>query len=309
MKMRTLVLAMLVSFNVFGQDIRGSWRDQPLFSYEPSQEEIAYEEDLIVKSLKGTNHLSYEELNDLLDKYPAHDKSQIFISLKGYNKKLLALAAATSLGLVLLKKDDDLMRLVQGNKNDFTASISEFGYDFGHVTGQAPVVLGSFFLGVVLDNGKLKDIGIVAIGAGIATQIVTEGFKEVFGRERPNAGGAYEFFVRERNASFFSGHSSAAFSLATIISEVYGEQYPVVPYIAYGAAAITAFSRMHDNKHWGSDVIIGAIAGHLITKIIYRIYRGDDVPEEERWMSIAPWYEGRTGAIGFQVDYIPKKWR
>jgi membrane-associated phospholipid phosphatase len=57
--------------------------------------------------------------------------------------------------------------------------------------------------------------------------------------------------------------------MATVIAEVYKDK-PLVPYLAYGAAAVTAYARMHDNRHWASDVLAGAIAGHLITKILIR---------------------------------------
>jgi membrane-associated phospholipid phosphatase len=44
-----------------------------------------------------------------------------------------------------------------------------------------------------------------------------------------------------------------------------------VPYLAYGIAGITGMSRIYDNKHWLSDVVIGSAMGHFITKTVYRI--------------------------------------
>ncbi len=38
---------------------------------------------------------------------------------------------------------------------------------------------------------------------------------------------------------------------------------------------------MHDKKHWASDVLAGAVAGHLITRILIRTLEqsGDDIAQ------------------------------
>src|SRR5690606_9551775 len=37
-----------------------------------------------------------------------------------------------------------------------------------------------------------------------------------------------------------------------------------------------AYSRVYENKHWASDVIGGAVIGHLVTKIIMRTIANQD---------------------------------
>lgn len=199
---------------------------------------------------------------------------EYFIPIDVNSKDFAMLAGALSLGTVVFANDRDIMDFVQRNKTPTTESILSFGEHLGGTVGMTSIAAGSYFIGAVMKNGKLKQVGIFTVTAGLATQIVTEAFKKSFQRTRPNeTENPNDFF--EGGQSFFSGHSSAAFSLATVIAEVYKDK-PLVPYIAYGAAALTAFSRVHDNKHWASDVIVGAIAGHLITKILIRTLQNTD---------------------------------
>lgn len=248
--------------------------------------------------LEGLHKIDSKEFQDLAAKYGTEKDNRIFISLQGADKSVLAMAAAASLGLIVLKGDDDLMDIVQKNKNEDTKKLAAFGYEMGRKEGLLPIVAGAYFLGVVFDNDKLKDVGIISVGAQFAAQMLVEVTKEATGRQRPREGaGPYSFNI-DGGKSFISGHAAGAFSLATLLSDIYGEDYKFVPYIAYGVAAITAWSRMHDEGHWGSDVILGGLAGHLITRIVYRLYRSGPVPENQRTLYIVPYTETRVDGVG-----------
>ena len=86
--------------------------------------------------------------------------------------------------------------------------------------------------------------------ASLATVgISTQALKFAVGRERPNGRGS---------RSFPSGHTSAAFGVAEVVRTLYGN-LPGIPF--YGLAVITGLSRIHDNKHYLSDVVAGAGLG------------------------------------------------
>lgn len=256
------------------------------------------EMNLNLKDIKHLQSYDKKSFKDLVSKYGDYQNNRVYISLEGADKSVLTLAAAASLGLIVLKGDDDLMDVVQSHKNDGTKQLAAFGYEMGRKEGLLPIVAGAYFLGVIFDNGKLKDVGIISVGAQLAAQMVVEMAKVTFERQRPREGaGAYNFDV-DGGKSFISGHAAGAFSLATLLTEIYGEQYKIVPYISYGVAAITAWSRMHDDAHWASDVILGAVAGHIITRIVYRLYRSEDIPESERNMYIVPYVDNSYDEIG-----------
>jgi membrane-associated phospholipid phosphatase len=96
----------------------------------------------------------------------------------------------------------------------------------------------------------------------------------VTGRERPNeSDSAYDFKGpggNGTNASFPSGHAGNAFAVASVMSEVYGDNNPWVPWLAYGVAGGVALSRINDNKHWASDAFLASALGFFIGKMVTR---------------------------------------
>ncbi|HPK09145.1 MAG TPA: phosphatase PAP2 family protein [Saprospiraceae bacterium] len=69
--------------------------------------------------------------------------------------------------------------------------------------------------------------------------------------------------------SFPSGHTAQAFAAATFLSEEYKYKFKWMPYVSYGIAASVGMSRMANNKHYISDVLVGAGIGYLSMKIAY----------------------------------------
>ncbi|WP_102409487.1 phosphatase PAP2 family protein [Parabacteroides bouchesdurhonensis] len=73
-----------------------------------------------------------------------------------------------------------------------------------------------------------------------------------------------------KNNSFPSGHTAMAFMTATMLHKEYGlTRSPWYSVGAYSIATATAVSRMMNNKHWLSDVTVGAGIGILSTELGY----------------------------------------
>jgi membrane-associated phospholipid phosphatase len=66
---------------------------------------------------------------------------------------------------------------------------------------------------------------------------------------------------------FPSGHTVAAFSIATVFAERY-RRHRWVPWTAYGLAGLVGFSRITLQAHFPSDVFVGALLGYTITHYI-----------------------------------------
>ena len=64
---------------------------------------------------------------------------------------------------------------------------------------------------------------------------------------------------------FPSGHTIAAFSVATVVARRYRNR-KWVPYVAYGLAGAVGFSRVSLNAHFVSDVFAGAALGYSISR-------------------------------------------
>lgn len=168
------------------------------------------------------------------------------------------------------------------------------------------VIAGGFLAeGLLANDSKAKATGLMALEAMVHASLLTEISKYAFGRQRPyvedgrdrwlGLWGMAKYIGTSRAndfTSFFSGHTSAVFSLATVISEQYRDQR-WVPWVCYTLAGIEGMTRTVEYKHWLSDVVIGAAVGFGIGKLVVRNHR-------KRRMLTPVIMSGRGGAsLGF----------
>ncbi|MBI5756842.1 MAG: phosphatase PAP2 family protein [Nitrospirae bacterium] len=143
--------------------------------------------------------------------------------------------------------------------------------------GSAPSfgIMGAFYLGgAFLDNYKAKRVAMDAFAASlISAGMITTALKVVAGRSRPDEdNGTYRFQPFGGDHSFPSGHTTQAFSLASVIAEHYDEWW--VDAISYGIAAGVGFARIEQEAHFPSDVVAGAVIGAVVGKTLVRYNRG-----------------------------------
>ena len=72
--------------------------------------------------------------------------------------------------------------------------------------------------------------------------------------------------------AFPSGHTAAAFSIATVFALQF-EDKKAVPYIAYSLASLVAVSRLVEHEHWASDLLPGAAIGYACGRQVVKHYR------------------------------------
>ncbi len=72
--------------------------------------------------------------------------------------------------------------------------------------------------------------------------------------------------------AFPSGHTAMAFSGATFMHMEYGERSVWYSVAAYTPAVATGTYRMLRNRHWASDVLVGAACGIAVTRAVYWVY-------------------------------------
>jgi len=83
----------------------------------------------------------------------------------------------------------------------------------------------------------------------------------------PPHGNFSDTWFKKWNGGFPSGHTVAAFSIATTVSRRY-KSHKWVPYVAYGAATVLAFSRITTSAHFPSDVFLGAALGYCVSRFV-----------------------------------------
>jgi membrane-associated phospholipid phosphatase len=118
-------------------------------------------------------------------------------------------------------------------------------------------------------DDREKEVSWELIESFLLANAVSETFKIALGRRRPNATeDPFELRPVDVSSSFPSGHTTSAFAAATTLSEYYPTWPVVVP--AYAAASAVAFSRLYANRHWGSDVVGGALVGFCVSHTLYQ---------------------------------------
>lgn len=141
--------------------------------------------------------------------------------------------------------------------------------------------LGLFYLyGHLNDDPKARRASLLAVESLAISGAFTWTIKLTAQRQRPFTGEAPSSWngpsLKMADYSFPSGHSTAAFSIASVLAEEYGTN-PYVPPIAYGLATLTGLARIYDDKHWASDVLFGAAIGYFVGKAVvsYHTVRSD----------------------------------
>jgi membrane-associated phospholipid phosphatase len=131
--------------------------------------------------------------------------------------------------------------------------------------------------GYIFKNEKVRTTTLLASQAYIIGTVIESVGKNLFGRTRPSfypAGTEAEPKFRgpfQGNSSFPSGHATLAFSAATVYAMEY-KSTVWVPIVAYTAASLISASRITENKHWTTDVFVGAALGFVTGRHVVNNY-------------------------------------
>jgi membrane-associated phospholipid phosphatase len=182
---------------------------------------------------------------------------------------------------------------------------------------------GAFIIGVSMysvgrlrKNRELADVGLhgteaILIGAAVTHIIkVAAGRARPFvNRDRPHDYGFGRGLRKEEYRSFPSGHTLVAFAAAAAVTNETRRFWPQsVWYIApamYGGATLVGLSRMYDNKHWASDVLVGAAIGVFSGRKVVRYHHSHPNNRLDRVLlgvSVAP---GSDGSYAVRPVVIP----
>jgi membrane-associated phospholipid phosphatase len=138
-------------------------------------------------------------------------------------------------------------------------------------------------------DGNIGSDLLVISEAVVLAQDVNQTVKFAVGRERPFVHAMppnlkpFTAAPDDNNLSFFSGHTTWAFSLATAAGMVCSlHHYKLAPWVwALGMtfATSTAYLRIAADKHYATDVLTGALIGALFGAVVPLLHRPPaDVP-------------------------------
>jgi membrane-associated phospholipid phosphatase len=171
--------------------------------------------------------------------------------------------------------DDYFAKALQDSSTQANAKLQAVSTFVRTTAAPGAVIIGVSMYGAgrLAGNRKLASLGLHGTEALLIGEAAASVIKDVVGRQRPyvrplNAN-SYQFLrgVKGGNdyRSFPSGHSVAAFAAAAVVTGETSRNAPnttwIVAPLMYGGAALTGVSRMYNNQHWASDVLIGAGIG------------------------------------------------
>ncbi len=125
---------------------------------------------------------------------------------------------------------------------------------------QGGAALGTYGVGLIARHRPTIHLGSDLIRAQALNAVITRGLKFAAGRRRPSGG----------PESFPSGHASASFTTAAVLQSHFG---PGVGIPAYAVAGFIGWTRVRDNAHWLTDVIIGSAIGTVVGRTVARGHR------------------------------------
>jgi len=201
-----------------------------------------------------------------------HDQKEIWLFpvsvARGHHLKPVLIFTVITAGLVA-GVDNPSGRYFQ-----HTQDFSQFNKIFsGKNTSIAMFAVPSthYGIGLARKDSYAQHTFLLAGEAVIDSEILTTVMKDIDRRLKPievPPGGSFadtwfkatEGSVIRGLGSFPSGHTIAAFSLAT----VFADRYPKYKWVAYGLAGLVGFSRVTLQAHHPSDVFAGAVFGYTI---------------------------------------------
>jgi membrane-associated phospholipid phosphatase len=160
------------------------------------------------------------------------------------------------------------------------------------ITFAVPImaVYGLNAAGVKGKNGFVDRSAMLVASIALANSISVP-LKYNIGHLRPDS---------SARTSFPSGHTTNAFVSAEFMHQEYKHLSPWYSVGAYTMATATGVMRMVNNRHWLSDVLVGASIGMASTKVTYLVYpwvKNKLFPSKKPMQSlIMPYYNGQQGA-------------
>lgn len=165
--------------------------------------------------------------------------------------------------------------------------------DLGNAATGAVLIGAGYLIGRWSHHDQLAEASSLSAEALLSAGLYCTALKSLSARTRPASGGQGDFFEYRPDSgqvggSFPSGHATGAFTVATVFAGVYSD-HPWVSWAAYGTAGLVGVSRISLGRHFPSDVLVGAILGHSIGRMVVARQResGDTVARLEPFVDFA----------------------
>jgi len=214
---------------------------------------------------------------------------------------LLTLAAVSGTGLLLMAFDQEIRDQVQERRTASSDKAASVFTAFGNGAALLGLSAALYAAGEIGHDDGLRKTALLSLESLTMASLLVWMTKFLAGRARPysgeSSGSFHPFALESEHWSLPSGHSAAAFSVATTIAMQ--SRSVLVDIAAYTMACLVGISRVHDNKHWASDVFLGSVLGYFVSREIVRLNR----PEAKKTLSVGLYYSGGRQALTLSLTF------
>ena len=232
---------------------------------------------------------------------------------------LVALASFTALTIAITPADQDLANRTQDSLLQKNTWVRRSAAVVREVATPGSVIIGStlYIVGRTGGNERMAELGLHGLEALAVGGLLTYAIKGTVGRARPymDVNQPRDFalgrgFTSQDYRSFPSGHTVMAFAAAAAVTGTTDRWWPNTTWYVgpamYGGATLAGLSRMYNNAHWASDVVVGAAIGTFAgLKIIrYHHHTKPDNWIDRTFLSISLPVDER-GAGGMRFSLLP----
>jgi membrane-associated phospholipid phosphatase len=169
-------------------------------------------------------------------------------------------------------------------------------FDFMGTKGSVYIGVSMYAVGRVARVERMADLGLHGTEALYLAQTLVKLVKGLAGRARPQLDiddpRSFKlgrgFGDEDVYRAFPSGHAGMAFAAAAAVTSETSKWWPKSTWyigpVMYGGAALVAISRMYDNKHWASDIVMGAAIGTFSGLKVVRYHHTHPNNRLDRWL-------------------------
>ncbi len=245
--------------------------------------------NIFILLLFATSHLTGLHSQDTLQQHHEVKLNKAYIKsyftdswevlkspIRWRGKQWATFAGVTGVAILAYTQDDVIRDAFQRNRTGGLDNASKYFFEpLGSAVITLPLSVGFWAVGELTDNQRAARVGLTSIKAMAITAVFTYAIKYATQRHRPHDDDPPDPRIWEgpfgsySSTSFPSGHSSMIFAVAAVFASEYRDRI-WVPIMSYSLASLAAVSRVYDDKHWASDVIIGSALGFFIGKFVYK---------------------------------------
>ena len=242
-------------------------------------------------------------------------------------KQWIFFTTAAMSTLILIQLDTDIDKKFKPIKesNPFIENVSPQITEIGDYYGYM-LLAGFGGYSILFHNYRAFRVSLLAAQAAVTAGLWIRAGKYLSGRMRPGQSygdaeypnghwfGPFGQFNAKNSLNrgvgafdaFPSGHTGAAFSIATVFADQYHD-YKAVPYVAYSLAGIVGISRLIEHEHWFSDVMVGGAIGYFCGRQVSaserKMFPDKSISKNKSHSYFYPFSMGNVNGIGWKMVF------